>query len=437
MALEDIVSVAISATSKTPSRPGFGTPLLLVQKVPDGWGTSTLVRTFGSLTELTDLGFAVTDPAYLMAQALKSQNPSPKRFKIGVRASNATRTIKLTVTRAAEGYVYAFKVGTTSISYTVLSSATTTTVATALAALIDADPNVSATSSGAVITVTASAGKTFEVSGFYSHGLTFKDDTADPGIATDLAAINSADPDWYCLLIDAAGELEAVAAAAWVEANKKILVLDNCDSEVLDAGDTDDICSTLKTAAYARTGVLVNTVSTLNYGACAWAASRLVASPGSDTWKFKTLAGVTASALAEGQKAAVLAKKGNTYTTVAGLNITEEGWTASGEFFDTVRFIDWLESEIKVRVFALLANAPKIPYTDAGVDTIVSVIKGALVDGVNAGGLAADPAPEVTAPLVEDIDTTIRATRALPDVEFSGRLAGAVHSLTITGTLSV
>ncbi len=68
---------------------------------------------------------------------------------------------------------------------------------------------------------------------------------------------------------------------------------------------------------------------------------------------------------------------------------------------------------------------------------VKSVLNGALKDGVRAGGLAADPAPEVTAPAVADVDAVTKGDRILPDVKFSGTLAGAIHNLVIDGTLSV
>lgn len=439
MSLEDIVEVQISANSKTPTRPGFGTALLLCQKLPAGWGVNP-VREFASLTELTDAGFSTSDPAYKMATKLKSQNPAPKKFKIGKRANLATRLIKLTVTVATEGFVYSLTIDGKAITYAVPAAATTTSVATAIAALVTGTANnVTATAAAAVITCTAAAGVCYDVDGWYVSKMLFEDASTNPagGIEGDLATCNGFDSDWYGLLVDQAGKAEIVAAAAWTEANKKLYVYDTCDSGCMDSGSTTDVMATLKVSAYARTGGFMCTANALNYAACGMLGSRFPRNPGSDTWKFKTLAGVSASKMTEGQKSAVFAKKGNTYTTVAGINMTEEGWSSAGEFLDVVRFIDWLESEIKVRVFFQLVNAEKVPYTDTGVDLIKSIIQNTLNDGIKVGGLAADPAPVVDAPLVADIDPSIRATRHLPDVTFSGRLAGAIHSLTIVGTLSV
>ena len=68
---------------------------------------------------------------------------------------------------------------------------------------------------------------------------------------------------------------------------------------------------------------------------------------------------------------------------------------------------------------------------------VKAVIKAVLSDGIRAGGLASDPAPEVTAPAVKDVDPVTKAGRILPDVKFTATLAGAIHQLEIDGTLSV
>ena len=51
--------------------------------------------------------------------------------------------------------------------------------------------------------------------------------------------------------------------------------------------------------------------------------------------------------------------------------------------------LDWLQSEVEVNVFAILAgSATKIPQTDAGVMALVKGIEQALIKGVNNGLLA-------------------------------------------------
>jgi hypothetical protein len=445
MALEDIVKVTVTASTKTPDRPGFGTPMIAAQSLPAGWGANR-IRSFGSLTELVDAGIPVTHPVYKIASVLKSQNPAPSTIKVGKRTLLATRTVTLTITDVTAGKVYTFVVDGKTITYTVPSSGspTVTTVAAAIAALVTGTPNsCSATNTAGVITITAAAGVVFDVAGFTEMAVAVADTTADPGIATDLAALQAEDGNWYGLLLDCGGKAEILAAAAWAEANQKLAAFDVVDTAAMDPASTTDVLFLMKGLSYARSGGWVVTSNLLALVSAGIMGSRLPANPGSDTWKFKTLAGVPSQKMTEGQKSAVFAKHGNTYTTIAGINMTEEGWTAAGEFYDVTRFIDWTRSEMKIRVFGLLVNSEKVPYTDAGVDMVTGVMGGVLTDGVTVGGLdkgdgtAANPGPQVTAPKVTAIDPTIRATRKLTGIKFKARLAGAIHSLEIDGTLSV
>jgi hypothetical protein len=436
VSLEDIVQITITAATNTPTRPGFGTPLLAVSKVPATWGANR-VRTFSKLSELTDAGFLVTDPAYLMATKLASQNPRPRKFKIGKRALVPSQTIELKCLSATEGDVYTITVGTDVITYTVPAAVTPTDVAAAIAALIDALTSAVATSAVDVITVTPqTAGALLN---FKSISKLFKltDITADPGIATDLAAIAAEDSDWYGLALDSNSQAEVVAGAAWTEAAKKLFFANTTDYGNKDPAYTYDLMYVLKAAGYKRTAVLFSGAELLSYSGLAWMSEEFPFDPGKRTWAFKSLSGVTVDTLTAGETAAIEGKNGNHYTPVAGLSVTQNGKSAQGEFIDTTRFIDWLESEMKIQVFAALANAPKIPYTDKGVGTIVATITSVLRAGVRAGGLADDDNLFVRAPKVADVDSISRGARLLPDVEFGGRLAGAIHAVKVAGTLSV
>ncbi len=446
MSLADLVSITISRNSRTPTRAGFGTMLLLANAVPANWGANR-VRTFGSPSDVTALGIATTDPIYLAVSKAFAQSPAPTSVKVARRALPSTRLVDLTVPDATAGRVYAFTCDGKAISYTVLPAATTSTVATAIAALIaGGTQGATATAAAAVITVTAPAGKVFDVSGFAQAGtlngvqdvgLALHDRSVDAGIATDLGNVNAEDHDWYGLALDVGSGAEIVAAAAWCESNGKIGVFDTSDTACEDPASTTDPLYLLQQSTDVRSGGIFSNTNLLHYSSAAWFGSRLTVQPGSDTWAFKALATVTVSRLTVAQHNAILAKNGNTYESIVGLACTFPGKTASGEYFDVVRGIDWLTSEIQTRVFGLLANAQKVPYTDSGADMVVSQVKSALADGVKAGLLAADPKPTCTAPLVSSIDPTVRATRNLPGVLFGANLAGAIHAVTINGNVSV
>jgi len=442
MSLEDIISVSITAQTTTVSRLGFGTPLIARAHnvIP------SVVREYRSLTAMSDDGWPATDPAVLMATKIASQNPKPNAWKVGKRSSAFTQQVVIECLNSTEDYVYEFDVivgtTTTSISYTVLAAATPTTVATAISALVGAIAGVTATDNldGTFDVDTDTAGDLVDYVGFDEpDNFTIKDTTADPGIAADLTAIETVDPDgWYCLLLDSNSEAEILAAAAWIEARKKIFICNTTDTEVVDNTVTTDVMSDLQAAAYARTSIIYSQYRLLNWSGCGWAGNRLPSDPGSSTWAFKTLAGVFVDGnLTGGQVGVIESKGGNVYRTIAGVNVTTFGITSSGEYIDVTRFIDWLDSRIKERIFGVLINNPKVPYTDSGVDLMRGQVLAQLQQGITVGGLAADPAPVVTAPKVADIDPADKAARILPDIFFQATLAGAIHQLVISGVLSV
>jgi hypothetical protein len=442
MSLSDIVSVTITAATTTPTRLGFGTPLIArVHTV-----TAGRVAEYKSLTEITDAGFATTDPAVLIATKIFSQNPRPSAIKIGKRENAFTQDIEITPINTAEFYVYSFEIGAaggalTTITYTNGGAETVATICAALQPLIDAIPGITATDNTTDVSVaTDTAGALFDYRGFDEPArFTLKDITADPGLAADLTAIETEDPDgWYALVLDSNSEPEIAAGATFIEARKKIFLSNTSDSEVVDNVVTTDVMSDLQASAFARSACIYSQASLLNWTGAAWAGNRLPSDPGSSTWAYKTLAGVIVdSRLTGGQVSVIESKGGNVYRRIAGVNVTTFGIMASGEFIDITRFIDWLDARIKERIFGVLINNAKIPFTDSGVDIMRNEVLAQLQQGIVAGGLAADPAPTVLAPLVADIDTADKANRILPDITFQATLAGAIHTLQIDGVLSV
>jgi len=270
--------------------------------------------------------------------------------------------------------------------------------------------------------------------------LAIKDQTTDPGIATDLGNILAADGEWYCLLLDSQSQAEvataSTGAAAWVESNKKMMVAQTADAGCLSGSSITDVMYVMKAAGYARTALIFAPGLYVEWPAAAWAGRCLPLTPGSETWAFKDLSGVTACALTDTQRAALDAKNGNYYTGIAGLSITYPGKSASGEWIDVVRFVDKLKARMQERIIAVQVNNDKVPFTDGGIASVVAEIRAELQAGVDAGGLASDPKPVVSYPRASEVSSVDRAARRLTGVTFSARLAGAIHTLDITGNIT-
>jgi len=113
-----------------------------------------------------------------------------------------------------------------------------------------------------------------------------------------------------------------------------------------------------------------------------------------------------------------------------------EGTVGSGDWIDTTRGVDWLKSRMGERIITALANAKKVPYTDTGAVVLETEVRAQLQDGVDVGLLRSDPKPTVTIPSVASQSTSNRQARYFPNITFAAQLAGAVHKVGVSGTVT-
>ena len=265
----------------------------------------------------------------------------------------------------------------------------------------------------------------------------------DGGIATDLAAIKLEDNNWYALQLTMPGVVEALLAAAWVESNQKLMVVQSQDVGICSSA-ADDIATTLYGSAYARTACIFHPDPGV-FADAAWMGRCLPLDPGSETWAFKTLASIPAVQLTPAQQNFATGtldqqytdgKRCNIYIPLGGVNVTVWGLVADREFIDKIRGCDWYKSDMQANVYGRIAGSPtKIPYTDDGAQVIGAAMRKTNDKAVARGFLAASPKPYVTIPLVADEDPDVRQSRILADVKAGGTIAGAIHATKITVTL--
>jgi len=272
-----------------------------------------------------------------------------------------------------------------------------------------------------------------------SENVSIRDATTDPGLEADLNELVVLDPDFYGLALDSNSQAEVAVAAAWAETNRRLFAYQTADSGCGVAGTTTDVMSVLKAASYGySTGWFYPAIALADgWLAAGLLGNRLPRDPGSDTWAFKTIAGVTARPISTTARTAILAKYGNVYETRNGVAVTYPGKVAMGEYVDTVRGMDWQRARMKEDLFALQTANEKIAYTDEGIALIGGAIFGVLTEGVARGFYAENPKPVVTTPRAAATSTTDRSNRVLNGVTFSARLAGAVHTATVTGTATI
>lgn len=200
--------------------------------------------------------------------------------------------------------------------------------------------------------------------------------------------------------------------------------------------------ATLKTSVtskkYNRTIILVNETA---YAAAALVGETAGRAAGSFTYKFKTLKGVTPDDLTDAEITALHEAGAFGYVTKAGDDVTTEGIVCGGEnkYADVTDSIDYVIQNIEYRVQKTLNSNAKVSYDDGGIALIANAVTAALQDAHNNGIIAtvngvADFA--VSFPMRSATTEADRASRAYNYGTFSFALAGAIHEVRVSGTIT-
>lgn len=450
--IEDIVNVTISRQTKAVQRAAFDVMLFLGRN--KFW--SERYRSFSNLADMVSAGVPTNSAEYLGAAAYFGQDGSPNEIAIG-RKDPTKVILSFVAANTATYSVYVGANATTPLIATFTSdgSATANEIAVGLRADIEAQSMSAAIVStvvGDTIEITEVASNVAIVRQWTDNiAVTYEDSES---FATALTAVSNENDSWYSVATYSHLQADIEAVALYLQTLKKLYGYST--------GNADDITSTatnvmgvLNGAGYTRSfgaydseaGIDDDPASTsVTYAECAWFGRMLPLAPGSATWMFKSLTGISPDGLTNTQANYVLAKEGNTYETIGGQAITREGTVASGEYIDIIRGLDWLESRIEERIYSRLVNLAKIPFTDAGYQVIGAEVTAQLLEAQDAGVIAQDSVDSdgniikgftVSIPKVSTISTNDKIARIATGISFIGKLAGAIHTLTIEGNVTV
>jgi len=429
--LTDVAQVTITAESNRVSQQGFGLPLIVSHNA--AWTERT--REYSSVTEV-GVDFATTTPEYKAAAKLFGQTPRPPKVVIGRAALKPTQRFAVTPV-AINGYTYRMTVNGTPVSFTADGSATVTEVIAGLKAAIDALAlAVTVTDQTTFMRIVANvAGAWFDVSCGTDPNLIMAQDHADPGIATDLAAIALERNDWYGLLTLYNSKALVDAAAAYALANKKLYVAQTSDGAVPNttSSGTDDVGESLAAASNSQTA-LIYSPSVGDFADAAAMGRCFPIEAGEETWKFKTLEGVAVASYTSTQRTNMRAKRCNFYELTAGKAMLEEGYSSSGQYIDATRYLNFLEARVAERAFGVMQKANKLPYNDRGIAAIGAEVQGQLASDEAREVLL--PGWTVTVPKAAAATSSDRSARILRNVTFSAVYAGAIHKVFINGTVT-
>ena len=442
--LDSIVVVNITRETKVPTQAGFGIPAILSSEATI---LAELVTTYESDTALASLiadGFTTSSEVYKAVSAIISQNPKVEQIKVIQQSPSVVQVDTNTIDTVVDETTYSTTINGELFEFVSGVAATDAQIVAGLRALIDAsDQPVTSADGGGTddYTLTAdNAGQGF--SNVTDAKQSIVKTTANNGPVEDIIAARDVDDDWYFLMTTTHTDLQTLIIAGYVETAIKLFgyQTDSANSkDVSESLDTDGIIKALKDLNYDRSfGVWVPTAELVQYKHAAWVGIMAPKDPGSATWKFKQANGVSANKFTAQEKKNIEDKNGNVYITVAGIDMFEQGVSASGEFIDIMRGTDWIQARIQEQVFGLLASSDKVPYDDGGIESVGLQVEDVLDRAVDRTILVGgEDGPVVTVPRRSETTTADRANRFLRDVKFTGFYAGAIHKIQIDGTLSV
>ena len=253
--------------------------------------------------------------------------------------------------------------------------------------------------------------------------------------------LNQGHTSWY-YLIPATRDNEARKALVdWVSDQRRLLVFGNSDSETV-----ADFIAVVKNYLQSDRAVAVYhkaNESTNSYLECAlvgWVGGRY---PATAAWFHARIEGVqpnpcTYNELLELEQNHII----SWWRTPVGVWVTTCGQTTSGEWADITVALDLLEARISERIWSLLVDRDRIPYTQEGINLLANAVLTELhylarePYKIIATDTAGKPLVAVYPPKREEIDPLEVRNRRIPDLPFEATIAGAVKTVVVNGLVT-
>lgn len=423
--LDSIISITINRETTAVATASFQIPLVLATFT----NFSERTRTYTDFDAVAD-DFNSTDNVYKMAQRLFGQDGvRPPSIIVGRRQVDSV-TFTPTV---ADSTLYSVTLNGTLYSFTSGVGATATTIVTGLKAAIGSPTGITVTGTTTLILSVTVAGTAWSV--VSSSNLVGVNAAPTETWVEALDAVTDVTNAWYALVAETHVSADIMALAASIQPRHKIYITSTADPVTITTGTTDP-ASLLKAGSYSRTAIIYLPTADTEYPEAAWVGSQLPRTPGSNDWDFKRATLVTVSVLTDTQRANLRSKNANMYTTVAGVNIFQDGNMSTGvsDAIDIIIGIDWTYARMQEAIYSRLVNLLKVPYTRNGFLIIESEMRSVLAQG-QANGLY-DSGWTVTSPDPLTIAANQRIQRIAGDFLFTARLQGSVRVVTIVGTVT-
>lgn len=210
-------------------------------------------------------------------------------------------------------------------------------------------------------------------------------------------------------------------------------------------GDSDRTVVVAYNGSYSSDTEGSEVEATCKFPEAALLGSTAGLNPGSFTYKNMIISGVEEEVYTDTElnnpTTGINTANGIAIVKKAGDIVTSEGKVLSGDFIDDIDSKDWIISNIEYGIQSLLNKVNKLPYDNTGISQLEAVVTNVLQQAFSMGIIAANddstPAYKVDFATREETKKSDIAARKYLGGSFTFKLAGAVHTVEITGYIEV
>jgi hypothetical protein len=437
------VSVSISLGTRAPAAANFGTPAIFCQ-APFVGSKLYELSSEGLAAMVTD-GFSASSGVYhrgyQLASIMAAQTPHTSQVRVFARTAANQQEIQLIPLVTTEDYVYNFSVQvgstTTDITYTVLGSATTASVVTALQALLDAVTGVDAADDTTHVTITPSVTNNFvALKNVSVLAFSVLDVSPNASIETDLAAAAAdVNAPFYRFVIDSYSEAENNAAGTWANANGNLFFAQSADTtNVVDAAGTG-VGQDFFTAGYDNAAVW-HSQDMAGCPAAAIVAREAAFDPGTSAYHYQQPSGAIPDALTATHLANAKGKNVNLYAYNGATPHTWYGVAASGRSLRVQSAIHLMEARIQEAVLAVFLSSEFVPMSVSGFGQMEAAVRGVLGRFARNGVILPLNADSVTVPSPSDLSAADLVAGVLNSLKFVVTMPNDMQKVVVNGKVS-
>lgn len=260
-----------------------------------------------------------------------------------------------------------------------------------------------------------------------------------------LQEVSAFDDQWLTVICETRDAEEQLALAKYVETTNKIYLTcyqpvfaEDCEcleNKAIDAEDRTDIGALISDNNLERTWAFYKGDNSV-FPEAALIGCIAPAEAGTETVLYKQVKSIVPDNIGSQMKKVLDDKNYTFFTTVHKKDITMGASKVGfGEWVDVMYATCWLDARLAERIFGVVLNSGKIPYTNKGLEKIAAEVRAVLSEARDIGILADDSPIVVNVPDATLLSSVKRNSRVADGITFEARLAGAIHKVQVNGVV--